>query len=96
MALIVESSINIEVSCLWKEGRREDKVPSPWEGIQGWNKMNEPTVISRGFFHQSKNEQLCYPPKRVSYRSKHILLVTVKFQKLKFQIATSWYLGFLT
>jgi hypothetical protein len=21
---------------------------------------SEPTVISRGFFHQSKNEQLCY------------------------------------
>jgi len=23
-------------------------------------KKSEPTVISRGFFHQSKNEQLCF------------------------------------
>ena len=27
---------------------------------QKMGKKSEPTVISRGFFHQSKNEQLCF------------------------------------
>lgn len=38
----------------------DNKSPFLLERDLGMGLKSEPTVISRGFFHQSKNEQLCF------------------------------------